>query len=70
MFEYLVYERIFFLSVIIILFTLLLINNSKNLRIEIFLDNNFKKPQSFHTRSVLNIGGIIILFYFILAFFF
>jgi UDP-N-acetylmuramyl pentapeptide phosphotransferase/UDP-N-acetylglucosamine-1-phosphate transferase len=56
---------IFFLGVLINFFV---IYNYKFLKLSIFLDKEFNKPQSFHKKAILCFGGVSIYFLFILFF--
>lgn len=57
-----------FISIFQLLLTYLIIKKVKKLNIKIFLDNDFSKPQSFHHKSTVRLGGFII--FFSLLFFF
>jgi len=61
------------ISIIIIIsniFLIFLIKNYKKKFLNILLDNEFSKVQSFHKKPTLKVGGIFIFFYIILAYFF
>jgi len=62
-----------YLSVIIIcsnIFIIFLLKNSKKKFLSIFLDSEFSKVQSFHTRPVLKVGGGFIFFFIFLSYLF
>jgi UDP-N-acetylmuramyl pentapeptide phosphotransferase/UDP-N-acetylglucosamine-1-phosphate transferase len=52
-----------------VLLNYLLIKNYKKLNLKIFLDSDFKKPQSFHRENILRIGGLSFYIIFIIIFF-
>jgi len=61
------------ISIIIIIsniFLIFLIKNYKKKFLNILLDNEFSKVQSFHKKPALKVGGIFIFFYIILAYVF
>jgi len=67
MFEYLLFDRFFFLTLITLLIIFLLTKYYKTFNLEIFLDDNYNKIQSFHCKPALNIGGLIIVIFFFLS---
>lgn len=70
MFEYLLFDRFFFLILFTLLIIFLLTKYYKTFNLEIFLDDNYSKIQSFHFKPALNIGGlIIVIFFFCLCYF-
>jgi UDP-N-acetylmuramyl pentapeptide phosphotransferase/UDP-N-acetylglucosamine-1-phosphate transferase len=52
-----------------LLLNYLLIKNYKKLNLTIFLDSDFKKPQSFHRENILRIGGLSLYIIFVIIFF-
>jgi len=67
---YSIFPELIAISFFLILLASFLIKNYSRIGLNIFLDKDFKKPQSFHKEAILNIGGIIIFFYFLFSFFF
>jgi len=70
MFYYSLYERYFFLTIILIFTIFFLKKYYLRLYLKSFLDQDFKKPQAFHKKKILNIGGLLILFFFFISFLF
>jgi len=62
---YSIFPELIAISFFLILLASFLIKNYSRIGLNIFLDKDFKKPQSFHKEAILNIGGIIIFFYFL-----
>jgi len=62
-------EYLFILIIIIIsnIFLILLVKNYKKKILNIFLDREFSKIQSFHKKPALKVGGIFIFFFIILV---
>lgn len=60
----------FFLILLLgLLLNYLLIKNYVRLNLSIFLDSDFKKPQSFHREKVLRVGGLSLYALFVIIFF-
>jgi len=68
MFAFTDYLYLFIIAICSYLIIKFLIKNSKKKILSVFLDSEFSKVQSFHSRSVLKVGGGFILFFIFLSY--
>ena len=68
MFAFTDYLYLFIITICSNIFIIFLVKNSKKKFLSIFLDSEFSKVQSFHSRSVLKVGGVFIFFFIFLSY--
>lgn len=70
MFFYGLYDRLFILVIVSILTVFVLKKYILKFNLKFFMDRDFRKPQAFHKKEIFNIGGLLILIFFFLSYYF